>query len=106
MKVCSCDKALELVQTFKEKSEKRNRNQSFFSTFGNAECPVPREMDTEQNRHVVCAAIFAYFLQGMNRIFDRIFIRVFAGLRSSSSYSSAGSNLRLVLGRPSNENAA
>lgn len=71
-KVCFCDVAASLVEIFKEKSEKRNENQSLVSIFEISECPVLREIGTKQSLRVVRNALPAHFLRGIDRLFHHI----------------------------------
>lgn len=72
IKLCTCDGAVALVDIFLQTFEKRKSNQSFVFIYVTAECPNLREMVTEQNQQIVCAALSAHLLRGIERRFDHI----------------------------------
>lgn len=78
----------------------------WFWFFGIAEWPVHLEMGTEQYWEVFSITLFAQLLRGIDHRFGHIFYQVFVDLRSSLSYNSAVSYLRLILGGINSTNDA
>lgn len=89
---------------FKEKSGKREGNESYATVFRSEEIPTFRGKLTEQNGQCILIVLTVHFLQVIDRRFSRILDPFFLSLRCSLPYSSPYSNPQLVLDAPNSSN--